>query len=640
MTLHFGSRLAVVIGLVALSLSVAAAPYATAQTGTAAGWFSDSSEAGVHRAAVDYLGREGILEGTECTEATFCPDEAIPRWVMAVWLVRILDGVEPSAVDSSRFADVNEDEWWAPYVERLADLGVTRGCAVDPARFCPNNVVKREQMASFLVRAFQLKPVTHNVFKDTADSSHTDDINTLAAAGVTAGCAVNPARFCPSSDTTKAEMATFLVRALGVNLPHSDVERCRPPSGVGDYGTAEWYGTAGYWGTAGFPMPKWVKQSEGVLRVAVLFVDFPNAPASHSTQQEAALGLPYTEKYLEAASYGRLDVQFTTHDEWLRAQNNYQHYLGNGNLGGTPESGTVYTTEVAKLGDAAFDFSKHDLLMIVAPSSHFGGGNAHPETNTAEGPIWTVRNNTYPHQEPGTPQDWGKVAAHEIIHTFGILDQYPFDNISQRQDPSLEQRWIRQSFGVMGVSGFFTALEEDPRLARVWSHPDGTRTTTYDYWLDDAAEMLAWNRWLLGWLNTSQIVCVTDPKAIVGLRPVATPAGGTAMIGVPLSATKVMVIESRRKLGYDAGREFVHSSTSRTTVPSLAAEGIFIYTVDTAIPNGKLPIRIAGDPGDLHLAAYPVLTPGWSAEVHGYTVTLVSSTSTTHTVAITRNGTN
>ena len=100
---------------------------------------------------------------------------------MAVWLVRAVDEAPPAAVGSSRFVDVDTGEWWLPYVERLADLGITRGCAVEPARFCPADPVTRQQMASFLVRAFQLERETSNRFADVeADNSHLADINGLA----------------------------------------------------------------------------------------------------------------------------------------------------------------------------------------------------------------------------------------------------------------------------------------------------------------------------------------------------------------------------------------------------------------------------------------------------------------------------
>ena len=53
--------------------------------------FEDSGS-GVHRPNIDALAEMGILEGTECGEGLFCPGEPVSRWVMAVWLVRVLDG--------------------------------------------------------------------------------------------------------------------------------------------------------------------------------------------------------------------------------------------------------------------------------------------------------------------------------------------------------------------------------------------------------------------------------------------------------------------------------------------------------------------------------------------------------------------
>ena len=114
-----------------------------------AGSFEDVS--GTHRASVETLAEREIFDGTGCAPGRFCPDLPIQRWVMAVWLVRALDGTDPASADpTQRFADVDEGAWWAVHVERLAELGITQGCATDPARFCPDSPVTRAQMATFL----------------------------------------------------------------------------------------------------------------------------------------------------------------------------------------------------------------------------------------------------------------------------------------------------------------------------------------------------------------------------------------------------------------------------------------------------------------------------------------------------------
>ena len=181
-------------------------------------------DAGVHSEAVMKLARLGVFDGTECGEGLFCPSEPGLRWTMAVWTVRVLDSIEPRdgvpgdgqlRVTQSRFVDVEDGVWWLPYVERMADLGITRGCAVEPARYCPDEPVTRAQMASFLQRAFGLVASGSALsFVDVGQSVHTDAIRALAEAGITRGCAVNPPRFCPDEPVTRAQMASFLQRAF------------------------------------------------------------------------------------------------------------------------------------------------------------------------------------------------------------------------------------------------------------------------------------------------------------------------------------------------------------------------------------------------------------------------------------------
>ena len=184
--------------------------------------FDDVGGGGVHAPAVEALEAGGVFEGTGCGDGLFCPGEPILRWVMAVWLVRVLDE-EPAEGGETRFADVDAGEWWAPYLETLADLGVTAGCATGPLRFCPQEAVTRAQMASFLVRAFSLEAAGSAGFVDTAGNTHEANIDALAGGRVTAGCATGPLRYCPAKAVTRAQMATFLARATGlVPLPGTE----------------------------------------------------------------------------------------------------------------------------------------------------------------------------------------------------------------------------------------------------------------------------------------------------------------------------------------------------------------------------------------------------------------------------------
>ena len=204
--------------LVVLSLTGTLVAFVNPAPAVALEGFSDLADAGVHRQAVESLDAEGVLAGTECAPAEFCPTAPVTRWVMAVWLVRVLDGSKPTPVTSSRFVDVSTDEWWAPYVERLAELNITQGCGSGPPRYCPDDAVTRGQMASFLVRAFDLPSGPSDMFADTGGNTHKASIEALANAEITRGCAVEPLRYCPGQTTTKAQMATFLARVLGLSV--------------------------------------------------------------------------------------------------------------------------------------------------------------------------------------------------------------------------------------------------------------------------------------------------------------------------------------------------------------------------------------------------------------------------------------
>lgn len=100
-------------------------------------------------------------------------------------------------------------------IDRLAALGVTGGCA--PYQYCPDDSVTRAQMATFLMRALDLPLSEQDWFDDDNGSTHEDGINALAAAGISSGCTADS--FCGGDFITREHMATFMARAF--DLPAS-----------------------------------------------------------------------------------------------------------------------------------------------------------------------------------------------------------------------------------------------------------------------------------------------------------------------------------------------------------------------------------------------------------------------------------
>jgi len=98
-------------------------------------------------------------------------------------------------------------------IEAIAALGITRGCGISDL-YCPRDAVTRGQMAAFLTRALRLPPSTDDVFTDDDGSIFEANIQALAAAGITKGCGAD--RYCPEGLLLRDQMASFLARALGL----------------------------------------------------------------------------------------------------------------------------------------------------------------------------------------------------------------------------------------------------------------------------------------------------------------------------------------------------------------------------------------------------------------------------------------
>jgi 2-keto-3-deoxy-6-phosphogluconate aldolase len=95
-------------------------------------------------------------------------------------------------------------------INRLRAAGITAGCG--GTRFCPDGIVTRGQMATFLVRGFDLSNTSTDYFTDDEGSVHENNINRLRAAGITTGC--GGTNFCPNGLVTRGQMAAFISRAM------------------------------------------------------------------------------------------------------------------------------------------------------------------------------------------------------------------------------------------------------------------------------------------------------------------------------------------------------------------------------------------------------------------------------------------
>jgi hypothetical protein len=176
------------------------------------GRFYDDEDS-VHRNGIEAVAAAGITVGCNPPfNDKFCPDGILTRAQGATFLARALDLPEPS---QDYFEDDNGHVLEGG-INRVAEARITLGCnPPSNSRFCPDRQMTRAEFATFIVRALELPPTDTDYFKD--DNGHVLEgaINRLAESGITKGC--NPPtndRFCPQDLLTRAETATFMTRAL------------------------------------------------------------------------------------------------------------------------------------------------------------------------------------------------------------------------------------------------------------------------------------------------------------------------------------------------------------------------------------------------------------------------------------------
>ncbi len=179
--------------------------------------FVDVAPRSVHAVAIGALLAEGITGGCSVDPPRYCPQDPVTRAQMASLLARALD--LPGRQRTSAFVDVAPRSVHAVAIGALLAEGITGGCSVDPPRYCPQDPVTRAQMASLLARALDLPERRQLVrFVDVAAVNvHASAVSALFAVGITGGCSTDPLRYCPQDPVTRAQMASFLARALDLS---------------------------------------------------------------------------------------------------------------------------------------------------------------------------------------------------------------------------------------------------------------------------------------------------------------------------------------------------------------------------------------------------------------------------------------
>jgi len=162
--------------------------------------------------AVNDLAARNIIGGYP--DGTFRPNDSITRGQAAAIIVKMTK-LPTTNIKDPKFKDVSTANGYYKAIAVLAEKGVINGYG--DGRFGPNDSITRAQMASIIIKAFEL-PLYHDPdygFLDVAHKNgHREGIYSLYQLGLTTG--TSPTTFSPNASITRGQAAKLLKAAEDV----------------------------------------------------------------------------------------------------------------------------------------------------------------------------------------------------------------------------------------------------------------------------------------------------------------------------------------------------------------------------------------------------------------------------------------
>ena len=164
----------------------------------------------------DIMHQAGITGGCSTQPLDYCPNSITTRGEMAVFLIAAIEGGSPFTYTTTPyFTDLPPSSPYFMFIQKLKDLGITTGCTA--TTYCPDDAITRGEMAVFIiVSRYETTSYTYPstpYFTDVPpSSSFFPFIQKMAQAGITAGC--GSGLFCPDETLNRGQMAVFIVTGL------------------------------------------------------------------------------------------------------------------------------------------------------------------------------------------------------------------------------------------------------------------------------------------------------------------------------------------------------------------------------------------------------------------------------------------
>ncbi|KAJ5498077.1 hypothetical protein N7453_007128 [Penicillium expansum] len=280
--------------------------------------------------------------------------------------------------------------------------------------------------------------------------------------------------------------------------------------------------------------------STGTLNAYMIFVDFPDAPASEATEELHQLFIPGAPDWYSNSSFGQLTLNVTADkSRFYRMPVASSTYAYDREI--TSELLAKYIQDALNSVGTALNFAGTDVLYIVPTKAakHISFSPTYMGELTAGDGTVISKTVTFGQDAPDA---WGfLVMNHETGHTMGLPDLYPSDGSGASTTV-----WV----GGHDIMGLISGALPD---------------------------YFAWHKWKLGWFSDDQFDCVSGAGSTTHtITPVGTKEGVKGVV-VRRDETTAIVAEVRAKAGADS---------------KACSAGVLIYTVSTSLASGQGPIRV------------------------------------------------
>ena len=296
--------------------------------------------------------------------------------------------------------------------------------------------------------------------------------------------------------------------------------------------------------SAGFPKVPVRLSSYGRIKALVVPLDFPDLPGVDNTVIFFSPIVKTVSDFYVAQSFGKVAMDFDIVPNWVRMpflSDTYKRTWSSAGVTSGDISG--YLKAVVNATDGPIDFNQYEAVyFLVSKEMPYATMSYGPAITTAfQAPSGVIVNaavggaDMYSNTTNGATWKW---MAHETGHLFGL-----FDEDLEHQSQTL---------------GFYSLMANS--------------------WSNGSIELGAWDRHIQGWLSNSQVSCIT-PSSLLAysqsfeLTPIERQTNELKAIMIPLSSSKILVIESRKNEGFD--------------VISSSNEGVLVYTVDMTLGQLK-----------------------------------------------------